>query len=106
MSMVGVQCDMSLGTPQKTHPSSVQWFQGLGSPCLGLWSSESCPAPAFKVHNAVSTLDSIFRILAEESPRQSFVLFESFDMEKSRSPCTGSRKMEPGSQGISPVCFS
>lgn len=103
MSMVGVRCDMSLGTPQKTQLSSVQWFQGLGSPLLRLRSSGSCPAPAFKVHNAVSTLDSIFRLVAEESPRQFFVLFESFDMEKSCSQCTGPRKIESRSQGISPA---
>lgn len=30
----GFQCDLSLGILQKTHPGSVQWFQGLGLPTL------------------------------------------------------------------------
>lgn len=34
MSTVGVQCDMRLGILQKTQPSSVQWFRGLGVPAL------------------------------------------------------------------------
>lgn len=50
---------------------------------------------------------SYFRKVAEESPRQFFVLFESFAMEEELLTLhRAQEKWESGSQGISPVCFS
>lgn len=58
MSMVGVQCDMSLGTPQKHIPVQFSGSRGLG--VLALDYGLLGPAqPQHGVHNAVSTLDSI-----------------------------------------------